>query len=133
MGRMMVLGVSLIALIAAGTAAAHETRYPTASSFGFVEGPTAAWGVVSSTQAGCVKGRLVKLFRKKPGPDRLMGRDRSGIPSGSGDGFWEIERSLPDGKYYARVIKKNIGRGSHRHLCRAYTTSVLNYPGGTPG
>jgi hypothetical protein len=131
-GRMTALGVLLIALVGAGIADAHRTSYRTSSSFGFAE-PTAALGSVSSPQAGCVRGRLVKLFRKRPGRDPLMGRDRSGVPSGSGDGFWEISRSLPDGRYYARVVKKDIGRGSHRHLCRAYTTSILRYPGGTPG
>lgn len=117
------------ALVGAGAANAHNTRYRTATSYGYVTAPDAALGVISSAKAGCVKGRIVKLYKVRSGRDRLMGRDRSGVPSGSGEGFWEVRANLRSGKrYYAKVTKKNIGPRGHKHICRPYQSSKLRFP-----
>jgi hypothetical protein len=125
--RTAAISAVAIALIGAGIADAHRTSYKTSSSIGFAENPTAALGFVNSPKAKCVKRRLVKLYKVRRGKDRLVGKDRSGVPSGSGKGFWEVRRNLKRGRYYAKVVRKNIGRGKHRHICRAYRTSILPY------
>ena len=72
-------------------------------------------GKVKSGGSSCVDGRTVRLFRKKSGPDQLLGSDRS-----NAKGKW----SIPIGKlrsgasYYAKATAK----GS----CRAGKSKVLN-------
>lgn len=71
-------------------------------------------GKLKSGRSSCAGGRTVKLLRKKPGPDRLLGTDRS-----NGKGKW----SIPIGKlasgasYYAKAPAK----GS----CRAGKSRVI--------
>ncbi len=114
------------------SAQAHRTSWRTSSSFGMTaSGGEAALGSISSAKAQCVSGRKVKLFMVRGGRDRLVGVDRrSGQPSGNGDGYWVVEANLRPGKrYFARVVRKNLGSGSHRHICRAYRTSTVTYSG----
>jgi len=72
-------------------------------------------GKLKSSRSSCVGDRTVKLFRKKAGPDRLLGTDRS-----NSKGKW----SVPIGKlqsgasYYAKATAK----GS----CRAAKSRVLS-------
>lgn len=112
-------------------AAAHDTSYATSSSFGLTSsGGEAALGTVSSPQADCVSNRKVKLFQARPGRDRLVGVDRrTGVPSGSGEGYWVIPTDLRDGRrYYAVVVRKDVGSGSHDHVCRAHRSIAQEWP-----
>ena len=128
MRRTLVVGCALVALIGTGAALAHDARYRTSSSFGLATGPDAALGSISSSNAGCVKGRTVKLHMVRGGRDALVGRDRSGVPSGNGDGYWTVQANLRSGKrYYAKVQKKNIGPRGHEHICRGYRTSAVPF------
>jgi hypothetical protein len=60
-------------------------------------------GKLKSRRSSCATGRRVKLFRKKPGRDKLLGTDRS-----NAKGRW----SIPIGKlasgaaYYAKAPAK---------------------------
>lgn len=131
--RLILAGVLALGLSLPMTSAeAHRTGWRTSSSFGMTaSGGEAALGTISSPKAQCVNLRKVKLFMVRAGRDRLVGVDRrSGRPSGNGDGYWVVEANLRPGKrYYAKVVRKNLGTGSHRHICRAYRTSTLTYFG----
>lgn len=71
-------------------------------------------GKLKSSRSSCTTGRTVKLFRKKAGPDQLLGTDRS-----NGKGKWSIPigKPRPGASYYA----KTPTRGS----CGAAKSKVL--------
>lgn len=72
-------------------------------------------GKLKSGRSSCVGGRTVKLFRKKAGPDPLLGTDRS-----NAGGKWAIPigRLRSGVSYYATATAK----GS----CRAAKSKVLS-------
>jgi hypothetical protein len=57
-------------------------------------------GKLKSSRSACTSDRRVKLFRKKSGPDKLLGADRS-----NAEGKWSIPigKRLTPGSYYARA------------------------------
>ena len=57
-------------------------------------------GKVKSTNAACVEGRKVKVYRVKPGKDDKIGDDTAGS-----DGEWSIGNPGGSGKIYAKVGK----------------------------
>jgi hypothetical protein len=70
-------------------------------------------GSVKSAKGACATNRTVKLFRKKPGPDKLLGSDKS-----NANARWSIPiGKLTRGSYYAKAPAK----GS----CRAGKSKVL--------
>lgn len=128
----LVAMATVLVLLPVEPAVAHTVRWRTTASFGLTaSGGEAALGTVSSPRAGCVKNRKVKLFLVRPGRDRQVGVDRrTGVPTGSGDGYFVIPTDLrPGRRYYAVVVKKNLGSGRHRHICKQYRTSALQYVG----
>ncbi len=72
-------------------------------------------GTLKSGKRACARGRKVKLFRKKAGPDKLLGTDRSNAKT-----KWSIPigKRLISGSYYAKAPAK----GS----CRAAKSKVLS-------
>jgi hypothetical protein len=55
-------------------------------------------GKLKSNSSACATNRTVKLFRRKPGPDRLLGTDTS-----NGKAKWSIPIALRPGTYYAKA------------------------------
>jgi hypothetical protein len=78
-------------------------------------------GDTSSPKEKCVRKRLVKIFRKRAGDDKLMGKGRT-----DATGVFQIAVAEKSGTYYAKVKRKNIGSGQHRHICRPARSP--NYP-----
>lgn len=58
-------------------------------------------GKLRSSRNACATNRTVKLYRKKPGPDKLLGTDRS-----NGKAKWAIPVGLRSGTYYAKAPAK---------------------------
>jgi hypothetical protein len=60
-------------------------------------------GTLQSSKSACATGRKVKLFRKKPGADKLLGSDKS-----NGQAKWSIPlgKRLTSGSYYAKAPAK---------------------------
>jgi hypothetical protein len=58
-------------------------------------------GLVKSSSSDCVSDRQVKLYRAKPGPDKLLGTDRT-----NGSGKWVIRAKLKSGHYYAKAPRR---------------------------
>jgi hypothetical protein len=80
----------------------------------------------------CRKFRLVKLFKKKPGPDRFIESDITG-GRGRYKVIWESAR-LGTHRFYTRVTSKVGGQHPHRHVClkdksRTVKVKVKQLPG----
>lgn len=75
-------------------------------------------GKLSSSNAGCVANRTVRLFKVRSGPDKLLKSGRS-----NANGAWSTviaRKSVPSGTYYAKAT----ARGS----CKAGTSKRLVIP-----
>ncbi len=55
-------------------------------------------GKVRADDDRCVAGRKVRLFRVKPGDDKLLGKDLA-----DGKGYWEVPKAPKSGVYYAKT------------------------------
>ena len=110
-------------------AQAHNTGWRTSASWGLTEsGGDAAVGWLRSANSACLNNRKVKVFKVRSGRDQLVGVDRrTGVPTGSGDGYINASITLRDGKrYYIKALRKNVGTGRHTHICKPYKArSVL--------
>ena len=60
-------------------------------------------GTLRSSKSACATGRTDKLFREKPGPDKLLGTDKSNART-----KWSIPigKRLTPGSYYAKAPAK---------------------------
>ena len=60
-------------------------------------------GTLKSGKSACAENRTVKLFRQKPGPDKLLGTDKSNAKA-----KWSIPlgKKLTAGSYYAKAPAK---------------------------
>lgn len=59
-------------------------------------------GKLKSSKSACTANRTVNLFRKKPGPDKLLGTDKSNTGA-----KWSIPLGrLTPGSYYAKAPAK---------------------------
>lgn len=76
-------------------------------------------GKLKSGKRSCVANRRVKLLRKRPGPDKVLRRDRS-----NRKGRWSTRISkgsrIPPGTYYVKAAK--------RGKCKAATSRRLVIP-----
>jgi hypothetical protein len=125
----VLLATALLCLAVAAAAVAHTRTFPTGSSFGYDPAREDFLGEINfgTGPRGCQSGRRVRLFRQRPGDDRLMGATRSGTSPGDGPGYWVIKPpSVPAGRYYVKILQRDIAPGSaHTHLCRPYRSSAL--------
>jgi hypothetical protein len=78
-------------------------------------GPKGASGHVSSSQHKCLSGRRVTLFVENEATGDL---ERIGSATTNRKGEWEVEESLFEGDYVAKVAAKTILFHSMRHTCR---------------
>lgn len=69
-------------------------------------------GKLQSSRGACATNRTVKLYRKKSGPDKLLGTDQSNAKA-----KWSVPIRLTSGSYYAKAVAK----GS----CKAAKSKVL--------
>lgn len=123
MGKMAALA-AVASLVLAGVAGAHGAAKfdseVTISSFVQNRGghPSGAFfGEIASTNDNCATDRKVKLYRKRPGKDKFLGRRFSD----SVEGDWQIPAKGKPGRYYAKVPKVEIPAG----ICRKDRSEVL--------
>ena len=112
------LGLAVAAAVAVPAIAGvteHETQLFLANS------APAFHGIVHSDVAFCENHRRVRMFRQRPGDDRLLGTDRS-----DNEGRWEVDHpSLRSGAYYARVARKEQIVSGDGLLCKADKSRVI--------
>lgn len=97
--------VLLLAVSAAG--ASYSTKVIISLKF------PAFHGKVKSDKSSCATNRTVKLFRKKPGPDKLLGSDKSDAKA-----KWSIPigRKPASGSYYAKAPAKGRCRPARSNV-----------------
>jgi hypothetical protein len=104
---LVVLAAALLSAVPAVGAKSYSTKVIVS-----LKNP-AFHGKLKSNRSACTTNRTVKLFRKKPGPDKLLGTDKSNAKT-----RWSIRIRLKSGaSYYAKTPTK----GS----CRAAKSKVL--------
>jgi hypothetical protein len=114
------------------SAVAHTKTFESSVTLGGyieVSGETAWYGNLTSPKARCVENRRVEVYRSLAGPGdvpdtlELIGFDRA---AASGD-FTVTDEGFPppDGDYFAKVRRKDIGRGAHNHRCGKDTSNVI--------
>jgi hypothetical protein len=71
-------------------------------------------GRVKSSNSACEQQRKVKLFKKRSGADKLLGKDKT-----NNHGKWEIVvQPLKSGAYYAKVVRREEGTAGTIFVCR---------------
>ena len=103
--------VTLLAMIAvfaclpaASAKAPVNTRVTIDAAF-YATGGTQFAGDIFSSRRSCKNGRLVKLFRIRPGADQKIATTRSQRGISSPGYFWGIAEpgAAPEGLYYVKV------------------------------
>jgi hypothetical protein len=79
-------------------------------------------GRVRSSRDACVKHRRVKLFKKRKGQVKLLGRDKT-----SRNGSWGIGGARnPLGDYHAKVRRSERDRDGTTLICRGATSRIVH-------
>ncbi len=116
--RRTLLGVlAILGVAGSGLAVAHNASAPTDLGFRTSVGTqesNALVGVLDSEVAKCVRGRTVVLWRVESDNTRT----RLDVDKTSSGGAWAVVGDFSgaiDGR--VKVLPKNIGSGTHRHIC----------------
>jgi hypothetical protein len=81
-------------------------------------------GHVSSPNHACEVQRKVKVFRKKPGADKLVGKTTT-----NHKGKWSIPANR-NGTFYAKVARRKEGAAGTTFVCRPDTSRTRHFGGG---
>ena len=92
------------AFIAAAVAPATAADMPVQTELVLRNSAPAFHGKVRADDDRCVAGRKVRLFKVKPGEDKLLGKDRA-----DGKGYWEVLKAPKSGVYYAKTREITAG------------------------
>jgi len=127
-GRLLIAGALAAVLggVLAVTVAAHTDRYPSDIDITAGISSSYVYGGLDSPRASCEPDRKVKLYRKKPGSDRLIDSTKS--IANSGGATWTIEFSSapPAGNYYSKARKRDLAPGDgHSHICQGAASNLV--------
>jgi hypothetical protein len=79
------------------------------------------FGRILSSRSFCKSNRIVSLYRVRPGPDRLMGRDRT-----DAEGEYRfVRRPIRDHVVYTRIARRFHSSYGHRHVCSSDRSGSL--------
>jgi cysteine-rich repeat protein len=121
------LSVVLACGLAAGclvqAASAHTVRFGGTLTVRFNSATNVFKGRTTSTNPACEPNRRVFVMRARPGPDLRVASDRT-----DSLGKWQVVFNARAGRYYAQMLRKDIGPGDHRHICSGIRTSVIVIP-----
>lgn len=90
--------LTLAAGLAAVAPAAIAQDMPYESKIRLTERAPFAHGKVKSDSPSCIANRKVRLFKVKPGEDKVLGKTRT-----DSEGKWTILKTPKSGVYYAKV------------------------------
>lgn len=127
--RLLVIFVSAAGVILAGGPRHSEaaTFLATSSTFAYDPGEQDFLGDVNffTGPRDCRPGRRVKVWRVRPGDDRLIKVARS-----NETGHWVAALGrVAAGRYYATVARKDIAPGAPERICRPFRTITLSAGG----
>jgi hypothetical protein len=131
MKRMLGVGVAATLALGAGVAIAHNTEYQTEVSVfegQITKGPTGyAFGLAGSKfNEKCGKRQEIQLRADQKGADPVV-IDEART---SRNGFYFLQGDFPD-DYSAlllKLIKKDVGKGDHKHICSGDSELVDTVP-----
>ncbi len=115
-----ILALALLAASALAVSAAAKVPTKTyATKLVMSEKYPAFHGRLESKNKFCIGARPVKLYRELPGPDKLLGTDRS-----DGSGVWKVSigKKLTSGAYYS--LAPAFGSASLGITCKADKSQV---------
>lgn len=115
--RRTVLVLALGALLAIAGSTAAFAAVPTTLTAKYTASTEFFHGSVKSTNAECRAGRVVKIYKQKPGTDSLQGKTMS-----KANGTWRIEVMHAHGRYYAVAPKH---KGMHA-TCAADRSPIVD-------
>jgi hypothetical protein len=122
MGKVAVaLAVVLVVPFLVATAAwvsAHNASFDSSVSIDY-DRPNFE-GRVSSERDRCERGRTVQVFKKREGPDRLIGTDET-----NDNGFYSVNKPGAQGRFYAVVAREVFGGYGHTHVCEGDTSVTI--------
>ena len=82
--------------------------------------PPAFKGAVATDFEGCSNGRRIVLKKKRPGKDRVVGRDLS-----NSKGNWKIVKRRARGRYYAVAPRKQFEVNNATVICNRDTSVTI--------
>jgi hypothetical protein len=115
----VVCAVLAVAALAAAPAFAAVVKYDSKVTISSKD--PAFHGHVRSENHACEVQRTVKLYKQRPGDDKLLGKDKTG-----GAGRWEVDVDpLKSGAYYAKVTRREEGTAGTTFVCRRDTSPTV--------
>jgi hypothetical protein len=124
----MILGTLLLLALVPATSQAHVANI--ATSLGIGKAPSGAseagkkvviFGRLKASEQDCKEGQTVRLFRRRPGPDKQIGKD---VTDADGEyGF--VKRPGRDQRVYTKfngAVETSYG---HSHTCAASKSRAL--------
>ncbi len=100
----------LVAVLAlwAGSLALGGSRYETKVSISYSRSSGGYFAGKVRSHGGCVAGRVVAVYRKRPGSDPAVGKDTT-----RSNGRWRVAPSqIATGEYYAKTPAVRLGGGA---------------------
>ena len=76
-------------------------------------------GRVEARKHACEVGRTVKYFRRN---GKLMGEDRT-----NNDGRWEFVTAPHPGRFYAKVVRREVDIAGTTFVCRHDRTAMQDF------
>jgi hypothetical protein len=126
--RLILPVVAALGLALAAVAAAHVFTASPSLSIGKVPAGVTApgtriivFGKIHSGRALCKANRNVRLFRVRPGADRLLATD---VTDREGEYSFAL-RPRGDRRVYTRISRLFQSSYGHRHVCRADRSRTL--------
>lgn len=120
---LVVLACGLAAAFVAEAASAHTVRFGGTLTARFQGETNVFKGRAASANPACEPGRRVTVKRVRPGSDERVASDRT-----DSVGRWSLVHNARAGQYYAKMGRKDIGPGEHRHICVGVRTSTFVIP-----
>jgi cysteine-rich repeat protein len=119
----VIVACGLAAACLAEVASAHTVRFGGALTVRFQGEINVFKGRVTSANPACESGRRVSVFRVVAGPDRRVASDRT-----DSTGRWSVVHNARADDYYAKVGRKDLAPGDHRHICNGVRTTSFEIP-----
>src|SRR5438093_395681 len=108
---LLLLGPTGVAAAATVKVSSNITIHYKSSAFG---------GHVSSSRSSCVKGRTVKLYRDRKGPDFVVGTTLT-----NSNGHWKVPDPGAKGRFYAQAARRQMQKGNDTIVCKAATSPTI--------
>ncbi len=87
--------------------------------------PLVFTGTVSSKWPACADKRLVRVFKVRQGPDLFVGEEETRYVAKHDEYRYALATAPRRGRFYARVLRKDVGGGAHDHICAGDVSRIV--------